>query len=255
MKVTPPPPVTPPQQSRPQPATTSLSWRRFRSSFDRAVTYGDPGAASEARQQMHQMHVALELKYQQLQGPKTALESKKKRQKKKKVLSLSPRDPNVQGGAIFWDPASKARADRRMRDAEKQAIADEAAKADQKQIKHNTKVIKEKEKAEKKEKAALRREEVAQRRAQEAREKEARKAEKEHVKELKNTQKVSNLPKQINSKASKKSQSKMSKRGGGAARRRPQVVHEPSSAPQGVETRSGRVTRPKDKLRWPEVAQ
>jgi hypothetical protein len=243
MKVTPPPPVTPPQQSKPQPATTSLSWRRFRSSFDRAVTYGDPGAASEARQQMHQMHVALELKYQQLQGPKTALESKKKRQKKKKVLSLSPRDPNVQGGAIFWDPASKARADRRMRDAEKQAIADEAAKADQKQIKHNTKVIKEKEKAEKKEKAALRREEVAQ------------KAEKEHVKELKNTQKVSNLPKQINSKASKKSQSKMSKRGGGAARRRPQVVHEPSSAPQGVETRSGRVTRPKDKLRWPDVAQ
>jgi hypothetical protein len=152
---------------------------------------------------MHQMHVALELKYQQLQGLKTVLESKKKRQMKKKVLPLLPQDPNVQDGAIFWDPASKARADRRMRDAEKQAIADEAAKADQKQIKHNTNVIKEKKKKKKK-KAALRREEVAQRRAQEAHEKEARKAEKERVKELKNAQKVSRMPKQINRKASKK---------------------------------------------------
>jgi hypothetical protein len=212
------------------------------------VTSGDPVAESEARQQMHQMHVALELKNQELQGLERALKSKKKRQKKKKVLPLSPRDSNVQGGAIFWDPASKARADRRMRDAEKQAIADEAVKADKKQIQLNTKLLKEKEKAEKKEEAALRRQEMAQRRAQEAREKEARKVERERLKALKNAEKASQLPKQVKSKASKKLQSKVTKRGGNAARRRPPVVHEPSSAPQGVITRSGRITRPTEKL-------
>jgi hypothetical protein len=160
-KSTPPPPMTPPQQSEPQVASTSPNWRRFRSSFDRAVTYGDPDAGNEARQQMHQMYVALELKDQELQGLKRALKSKKKRQKKKKVLPLSPRDPNVQGGAIFWDPASKARADRRIKDAEKQAIADEAAKTNQKQIQHNNKILREQGKAERKEKAALRHEKAA----------------------------------------------------------------------------------------------
>jgi len=74
-KVTPPLPVTPPQQSEPQPASSSHNWRRFRSSFDRAVTYEDPVAKSEARQQKHQMHVALELKDQELQGFKTTIDS------------------------------------------------------------------------------------------------------------------------------------------------------------------------------------
>jgi hypothetical protein len=247
-KSSPPPPRTPPDQSGPQPASSLPNWRRFRSSFDRAVRYGDKGAASEARQQMHQMHVALELKDQELEGLKTALESKKKRQKKKKVLPLSPRDPNVQGGAIFWDPASKARADQRMRDAEKQGIAAAAAKADNKQLQYNTKLLREKTKADNAKKAALRREETAQKRAQE-REKQARKTEKERARELKNALKVSKLPKQARKKISKKPQSKISKRGGGAARRRPQVVHEPSLAPEGVKTRSGRVTRPTEKLR------
>jgi hypothetical protein len=95
----------------------------------------------------------------------------------------------------------------------------------------------------------LRREETAQKRAQEEREKQARKTEKERARELKNATKVYELPKKARSKALKKSQSKISKRGGGAARRRPQVVHEPSSAPQGVKTRRGRVTCPTGKLR------
>jgi hypothetical protein len=246
---TPPPPVTPPQQSAPQPASNSPNWRRSRSSFDRAVTYGDPGAASEARQQMHQMHVAYELKDQEFQDLKRALQSKKKRQKKKKVLPLSPRDPNVQGEAIFWDPASKARADRSMRDAKKQEIAEAAVKADRKQLRLNTKLLREKTKADNKEVAAWKRQEKEERRAQEARTKADRAAEKARLKALKDAQKVSKSPKQAKSKASKKPQSKVTKRGGAAARRRPQVVHEPSSAPQGVETRSGRVTRPTDKLR------
>ena len=65
-------------------------------------------------------------------------------------MLLSPRDPNVQGGSIFWDPASKARADQRMRDAEKQEIAEAAAKANQKQLRLNAKVLRERTKADKK---------------------------------------------------------------------------------------------------------
>ena len=160
-KVTPPPPATSPQQSEPWAASTSPNWRRLRSSFDRAVTYGDPGAQSEARQQMHQMHVALELKDQELQGLKTALESKKKRQKKKRVLLLSPRDPNIQGGAVFWDPASKARADQRMRDAEMQEIREVAAKADRKLQRLNNKIARDQTKVNNKKKAEQEREETA----------------------------------------------------------------------------------------------
>ena len=245
-KVTPPPPTTPPQHSGPQPATASPNWRRFRASFDRAVTHGDPEAESEARQQMHQMHVALELKNQELKGLKKALESKKKRQKKKKVLPLSPRDPNVQGGAIFWDPASVARAKERMKAQEKEEIAAAAAKADKKKSKLNTKLLREKTTVENKEKAEKKRKEVA---AKKAPEKEAKAAEKTAAKALKDAQKVSKSPKQVRSKASKKLQSKVTKRGSAAVRRPSQVVHKPSLATQGVATCSSRVTKPTEKLR------
>jgi hypothetical protein len=207
------------------------------------VTYRDPEAQSEARQQMHQMHVALELKDQEFQGLKTALKSKKKRQKKKRVLPLSPRDPNVQGGAVFWDPASKARADQRMRDAETQEIKEAAAKADRKLQRLNNKITRDQTKTDNKKKAKQKREEAAQRRAQEAREKEEKAAKKARLKALNNAQKVSKSPKQVRSKASKKSQSKISKRGGDAADGSPQEAREPSSAPRGVRTRSGRVTK------------
>lgn len=162
-------------------------------------------------------------------------------------MPLSTRDPNVQGGAIFWDPASKGRADQRIRDAEKQEIAAAAAKSDKKQLQYNTKLLREKIKAANKERLAQERREKDERRAQKARAKADRAAERARAKALKGAQKASRLPKQVKSKASKKPQLKVAKGGGGAARRRPQVVHEPSSAPQGVKTRSGRVTRPTKK--------
>jgi hypothetical protein len=213
------------------------------------VKYGDQTAANEALQAIHQLHVQVELQNHRITDLEQAIQAKKKRSKKKKVLPLSPRDPNVQGGAIFYDPLSKARADQRMKDAEKKELEEEAVRADKKQLQYNNKLLREKTKAENAEKAARKREETAQKRAQEEREKQARKAEKERVRELKNAQKAYKLAKQARKKASKKSQSKISKGGGGAARRRPQVAHEPSSAPQGVETRSGRVTCPTEKLR------
>jgi hypothetical protein len=204
---------------------------------------------------MHQMHVALELKDQELQGLKTALESKKKRQKKKKVLLLSPRDPNVQGGAIFWDPSSIARAKTRMKDMEKQAIADNAVKANRKQVQHNNKILKEQDKIERQEKAALRREKAAQKRAEKAQGIAERAAERERVKALKNAEKVSQLPKQAKPKASAKAQSKSTKRGSSAVGGSSQVAHKPSSAPPGFRTRGGRVTKPTKKLSKVKVSQ
>jgi hypothetical protein len=65
-KSTSPLPVTPPPQTGPQPASSEPNWLRFKSNFDRAIKDGDPRAASEARQQMHQMHVLLELKDHEL---------------------------------------------------------------------------------------------------------------------------------------------------------------------------------------------
>jgi hypothetical protein len=83
-KSTPPPPVTPLPQTKPQSASFEPNWLRFKSNFDRAIKDGDPRAASEARQQMHQMHVLLELKDHELQGLKVVMEGKKKRSKEKR---------------------------------------------------------------------------------------------------------------------------------------------------------------------------
>jgi hypothetical protein len=80
---------------------------------------------------------------------KTALKSKKKR-----VLPLSPRDPNIQGGAVFWDPASKARADQRMRDAEMQEMREVAAKADRKLQRLNNKISRDQTKVNNKKKSS-----------------------------------------------------------------------------------------------------
>ncbi|OSS43502.1 hypothetical protein B5807_11855 [Epicoccum nigrum] len=159
------------KHSGPQPATASPNWRRFRALFDRAVTHGDPEAESEARQQIHQIHVALKLKNQELKGLKKALEK----------------------GAIFWDPTSVARAKERIKAQEREEIAAAAAKADKKKSKLNTKLLREKTTVENKEKAKKKRKEVA---AKKALEKEAKAAEKTAAKALKDAQKVSKSPKQ-----------------------------------------------------------
>ncbi|KAF1359684.1 hypothetical protein EJ07DRAFT_155638 [Lizonia empirigonia] len=136
-----------------------------------------------------------------------------------------------------------------MKDAEKAELAAAAVKVDKKQIQYNNRLLREKTKADNAEKAARKREETAQKKAQEQREKDDRAAEKARIKALKDAQKVYKSPKQARKKTSKKPQSRISKGGSGATRRRPQVVHEPGLAPQGVTTRAGRMTRPTNKLR------
>jgi hypothetical protein len=162
---------------------------------------------------------------------------------------LASDDPNMQGGACIITPRAKRRADDLLKGREQEELAAEAVKVTKKQLQLNNKLLKEKTKADNAEKAAKKREETAQRKAQEQHDKDARAAEKAQAKAIKDAQKASQIPKQTRKKASKKPQSKISKGGGGAAKRRPQVAHEPSSATPGVKTHAGRITQPTDKLR------
>ena len=105
------------------------------------MKYRDVEAANSVIQQVHQYHVLNELKDHQIQGFKDAAEAKKRRNKKRKVLPLSPRDPNVQGGATFFDSSAVARANHRMRVKEKEDVEAEAAKVTKKQIEFNNKFL------------------------------------------------------------------------------------------------------------------
>lgn len=60
------------------------------------------------------MHVFVELKDHENQGFKDAVETRKRRNKKSQVLPLSPQDPNVQGGAVFFDAGAVSRANQRL---------------------------------------------------------------------------------------------------------------------------------------------
>jgi hypothetical protein len=243
---TPSPPATPPAQTEPQPALSEPNWLRCKSDLNRAVKYGDVEAANSVIQQVHQYHVLNELKDHQIQGFKDAAEAKKRRNKKKKVLPLSPRDPNVQGGATFFDSGAIARANHRMRVKEKEDLEAEAAKKTKKRIELNNKLLKAKQQADTRKKRLEDAEKRAQIKAQEQAEKDARRAEKEAARAFKEASKV---PKKARKKASAKPQSKVTKRGGGAGRRRVPVVHERSPTPPLRQASSGRVIRPTERLR------
>ena len=90
-------------------------------------------------------------------------------------------------------------------------------------------------------------EKKARKKAQEAHEREAQKADKERAREVANALKASKLPSQVKGKVPKSSQSKVSKGGGGASRRSPRVVHEPSPPPPTRVANSGRIIKPTNK--------
>jgi hypothetical protein len=197
---TPSPPATPPAQTEPQSAPLVPNWLRCKSDLNRAVKYGDTEAANSVIQQMHQYYMLYELTEHHVQASKDAVEAKKRRHKKKKVLPLSPRDPNIQGGAIFFDAAAIARANQRLKVREKEAIEAEAAKVTKKQIQFNNKLLKAKDQADAKKKRLEDAEKRAQKKAQEQAEKDAWKAEREAARVIKGAQKVSDKPKQARSK-------------------------------------------------------
>ena len=91
--------------------------------------------------------------------------------------------------------------------------------------------------------------EHAEAHVQERRKIDARKVARAEAKALRDAQKASKLPKQAKGKALNKPQSKVTKRRGGAAVRRPRVVCNEPPPPPDVSTRSGRITKPTYKLR------
>ena len=154
----------------------------------------------------------------------------------------------------MYSPSRIEQAREELREKEQQELVEDARKANEREIRHQQKLLEAKQKElDKIEKDRIAKER-ADAKAQERREIDARKADRIRTGELRDAQKVSKLPKQAKQKASRNPQSRILKGDGGATRRRPQVVHEPSSEPQGVKTQFGRTTKPTDRLRQPKVS-
>lgn len=98
----------------------------------RAEADKDGNAASQAYQTLHHVFVQKELLKQENQGLTKALKANKRKRKRKKTLPLSPGDPNLAGGAVFWDGAAKERADARLKAKEQEDAAAEVAKVNRK---------------------------------------------------------------------------------------------------------------------------
>jgi hypothetical protein len=209
----------------------------------------DLAAANAVEQRIHHLHVLNELTQHEIQGLREAMAAKKRKNKKKKVLPLIADDLNLQGGATWWSPESKARADQRMAAIEQQQLEEEAAKTTRREIQHQNKLLKVKEKEDNRVRR-LREKEERDRKAAESRAQiDARKAARAAQKRDRDAQKSIQLPKQAKGKASQQSQSKITKRRAGAAVRRPRVVHARSPTPPPRLSTSGRVITATRKLR------
>ena len=68
-----------------------------------AVKDQDPAAANAVEQRFHHLHLLNELTQHEIHGLKEAVAAKKRKSKKKKVLPLSPNDPNLQGGGYLLE--------------------------------------------------------------------------------------------------------------------------------------------------------
>lgn len=239
---TPPPPVTPPEPSELQAAPESPSWLKTKSLLRSAVEDKQPDAAGAVGQALHQLHVQFDLLQHENQGLKKALAINKRKRKKKKVLPLVPDDLNQQGGATFWSPRSKARADQRQAVIEQQQLEEEAAKTTRREIQHQNKLLKEKEKEDNRVRRLRLKEERDRRVAESRAQIDARKTAREAQKRNRDAQKSIQSHKQAKGKVSHRSQSKITKRRGGAAARSRVVAHSPSPAPPSVKTSSGRTS-------------
>ena len=228
---TPLPPVTPPKPSEFQPAPNPPSWLKTQSLLKLERAGNHPGAAAAVDQSLHQLHVQLELEKHKNVGLEEALAANERKRKKKKVLPLSPSDPNLQSGAILYSPRAKQRADQRLVAQEHQKLEKEATKKSKKEAQHRTKLLREKEKENRRMERLRGQKEKTDRDAEKRAEIEARKAARTAAKTLHDAQKSIRLSKQAKEKVSQKSQSIITKeRSGTAVRRRP-VIHERSPTP------------------------
>ena len=246
---TPQPPATPPGQVGAQAASTEPNWLKTKSLLRSAVKDQDPAAANAVEQRFHHLHLLNELTQHEIHGLKEAVAAKKRKSKKKKVLPLSPNDPNLQGGAIFWSPSSKARADQRLAAVQQQQLEEEAAKTTRREIQHQKKLLRVKEQEDNRVRRLREKEERDQRRAKERAQIDARKAAREAQKRDRNAGEDIQLPNQGKRKASSQLQSKSTKRRGGGAARCPRIVHEPSPTPPPTYNSRGRKIAPPRRLR------
>jgi hypothetical protein len=214
-----------------------------------AVKDQNPATANAVKQRLHHLHLLNELTQHEIQGLKEAVAAKKRKSKKKKVLPLSPTNPNLQGGAIFWSPSSKAQADQRLAAVQQQQLEEEAAKTTRREIQHQKKLLRVKEQEDNRVRQLREKEVRDQRRAKERAQINARKAAREAQKRNRDARKSIQLPNQSKRKALSQLQSKSTKRRGGVAARRAQVIYEPSLSPPPTYNSRGRKIVPPRKLR------
>ena len=243
---TPPPPVTPPEQTATTAVPADPDWLKTKTLF-RSVVKDDAGAKGEAMEQaLHQLHVKLDLTIHELQGVKQAQDNKKRKKARQKVLPLYSHNLNRQGGAVWWSPRSKREADMRDAAIKKYNAEQEAAKVSKWEIKHQTKILKEKEREEKR--AAREAAKVVrdQAKAEERALIDARKAERARQKQARDAEKNTQLTDRRKRKASCQLQSKITKKRSDGAGRSRVVVHKPSPAPPPTYNTHGRkIAQPK----------
>ena len=94
----------------------------------------------------------VELTQHELEGLREAVvtkKRKKRKKRKKKVLPLYADNLNQQGGATWWSPSSKARAERRQVAFDEYEKEQELAKTTKRELQHQKKLLDEKYKEEK----------------------------------------------------------------------------------------------------------
>lgn len=239
-------PATPPEQTETTAASTELDWLKTKTLLQSVVKDNRSPEAKALQQQVHHLHVHLELTRDELQGAINTMSRNKSKKKKKTTLPLYSHCIETQGGSKWWSPRAKREADARYTAFQAEELAKEAAKATKREIQHQKKLLEEKQKEE----GRMAREAAKVVRDQAKAEKraaiDARKAERERQKQLRNAEKSIHLPKQNKRKASRQLQPETTKRRSSSAVRSQVVAHKPPSAPlPTIQTRSRKIVPPK----------
>jgi hypothetical protein len=145
----------------------------------------------------------------------------------------------------WWSPRGVNEAQHLLKIFEQEQRDKELEKVTAKQLRASNKLLRDKLDAATKQYAATKRKEKVERDRMKAEEAVAKKA----AKSAEIAEKSSQLPNQAKTKASRKSQSKVSRTGGGGGRRRRVVAHERSLTPPPTKATTGRIVKPTYKLR------
>jgi flagellar biosynthesis GTPase FlhF len=145
----------------------------------------------------------------------------------------------------WWSPRGVNEAQHLLKIFEQEQRDKELEKVTAKQVRESNKLLRDKLDAARKQRAATKREEKVERDRMKAEESAAKKA----AKPAEIAEKSSQLPNQTRTKASRKSQQKISRIGGGGRRRRHVVAHQRSPTPPLTRSSTGRIIKPNRKLR------